>query len=136
MKVRSFQEMLIEYNITDLDSDDKKEREKTLSKLKYSVIVEGEWTEFDNLDKWVKNNLNIDTITDLFYGKTDYDYGFREIFFEREECATKLTNVIPNIYTIYPKSNIPNDICKSDGYQKSVNYDPVFKDAIVFHAEG
>jgi len=127
--------MLTEYNITDLDSDDKNEREKILSKLKYSVIVEGDWTEFDNLDKWIKYNLDIETITDLFYGKTDYDYGFREIFFDREDYSTMIINVIPNIYTIYPHSTIPNQMCKSDGYQKNIKYEASFKDAIIFDAD-
>jgi len=38
---------------------------------------------------------------------------------------------IPNIYTLYPASYKPNHICKSDGYDKEVEYSPEDMEAII-----
>ena len=57
MKNSTYQEMLIEYE-NDLDSY-KYEREVLFSKYKYSIILEGEFTELENLESWIKENIDI-----------------------------------------------------------------------------
>lgn len=130
MKISSFQDMLLEYGISDLDPDDNIARKEMLSQYKYTVILEGEFMEFDNLEKWIKINFNKDSVISLFYGKTGYNYGFAEYFFEDQNQALSATKAIPNIYTFYPSSHKPNHICRSDGYGKEVEYSAEDKDAI------
>ncbi|SEW51578.1 hypothetical protein [Chitinophaga arvensicola] len=130
MRIKSFQEMLLEYNISELEPDDNTERKEMLSKYDNSVILEGGFMEFENLDKWIRITLGKNNIMYIFYGKTGYDYGFAEYFFDDAREAQEVTRAIPNIYTLYPKSYKPNHICKSDGYDEEVAYDPENKDAI------
>ena len=131
MRIQSFEEMCQEYGRS-LDSEDLAERTEMLTKYSYSIIIEGEWMEFDNLDKWMKQNIPTIPVENIGYGKTGYDFGFFEFFFIEKESVEKLTQVIPNIYTIYPASNIPNHTCKSNGYDISIDYDPTNKEAIVY----
>jgi hypothetical protein len=130
VKISSFQEMLLEYGISELDPDYNIERMEMLSMYKYTVILEGEFMELDNLEKWIKINLGKNTVISLFYGKTGYNYGFSEYFFDDQQQAWEATKAIPNIYTLYPASYKPNHICKSDGYGKEVEYNAEDKDAI------
>jgi len=116
MRILSFEDMEKEYGSLSLDPDDLNERQRNFSKLKYSVIVEGNFLEYDNAEKWIKNNLKIETIDFVFYGKTGYDYGFIEYFFEKENDSIRLKNEIPNIYTKYPNGSHS----KSDGYDKHI----------------
>jgi hypothetical protein len=118
MRTHSYQDMLKEYEAIPLDQDDMDERKKMLSVFKYSAIVEGNFLEYDNAEKWVKDNLNIKTINSVFYGKTGYDYGFMEYFFDNEENSIRFKNEIPNIYTKYPNGSF----IKSDGYNKDIPY--------------
>lgn len=135
MKVQSFEYMQTVYGGNrDLEPNDLRKREKLLTKYKYSVIVEGEHMEYDNLHKWIKQNISSDSIKEIYYGKTDYDYGFVEFFFEEKEQEEKLRLTVPKIYTCYPFSNPPK-ICKSDGSQNSIEYTLSDKDAIVYPAE-
>lgn len=135
MRIQSFQEMLLEYGVIDLPSDNKEERDEILSKYQYSVIVEGEHTEFDNLNKWIRLNIGENSVKFLYFGKTGYDFGFAEYFFYKEEYVKKITRAIPNIYTIYPNSSRPNHTCKSEGYSVSIDYESTNKDAIVYPAD-
>ena len=132
MRLRSFEEMLSEYNIPELESDDKMSRAERLSQHKYSIIVEGDFLEFDNLELWIKTNLRLDSIDWLFYGKIGYDFGFAEYFFEKENQALEVARVVPNVYTTFGYWLRPNRICKSDGFDTWVDLDPANKDAIVF----
>jgi hypothetical protein len=102
MLIRSFQEMLKEYDIEDLASDDKEERIKMLSEKRYSVIFEGDFLEFDNAEKWIQQNISNNPVAFLFYGKLGYDYGFFEFFFTEQKYAIEFTQVIPNLFTTYP----------------------------------
>lgn len=131
MRIRSFQEMLLEYNIPELEPDDKLERNKMLSKHSYSIILEGEYMELDNLAKWITINVGKDAIRFLFYGKVGYNYCFGEYFFDNEKQVLEVAKAIPNIYTLYPASIKRNHICKSDGYEVEVGYEPENKDAIL-----
>lgn len=122
--------MLLEYGISELDPDDNIERREMLSRHKYTVILEGGFMEFDNLEKWIKMYLDKNAVVSLFYGKTGYDYGFAEYFFDDQKQALAATKAIPNIYTLYPGSYKPNHIFKSDGYNTFVEYNADDKDAM------
>ena len=102
MKVSTFLEMIHEYEVRPIDNDDLEERKKLLGSNEYSVIFEGEFMEFDNAVKWLKDELSMEAINYIFYGKLDYNYGFFEFFFSREIDANKFATILPNIFTTYP----------------------------------
>ena len=116
MLVRSYKEMLKEYKIEDLISDDKEERIKLLIENKYSVIFEGDFLELDNAEKWVQQNFNKNSVTYLFYGKLGYDYGFFEFFFNEQKHALEFAQVVPNLFTAYPIGKI----FKTNGYDNLI----------------
>lgn len=122
MKIRSFKEMLLEYNSTHLDSLYMEQRSLLLTKYQYSIIVEGGHLEFGTLNKWIQINIEQNIIEDLIYDKTDYNYGFMEIFFNENLCLSKLVQIIPNLFTNYPNSFPPNQISKSNGRFESIDY--------------
>jgi hypothetical protein len=124
--------MEIEYSSTNrgLEFDDLERRKELLSKYKFSVITEGEFGEFDNLHKWIEKNINENGLEVICYGKTGYDFGFVEFFVSEKEQEEKLRNVIPNIFTTYPTARI----CKSEGYDITIDYDRSNKDAVIFPA--
>ena len=117
MRIHSFQDILKEYG-NDIESDDLNERQEKLVTQKYSVIVEGNFFEYENAEKWIKANLNVVTINFIFYGKTGYDFGFMEYFFNTEFDSEQFKNKVPDIYT-----NFPDGSCsKSDGYHKYIDF--------------
>lgn len=102
MQTSSFERMLKEYAIPALEPEDEAGRAVMLSKFSHSVIFEAEFTEYDNLEKWIRENISPGHVNYLFYGKTDYDYGFYEVFLDDAEQVTRLADIIPTIYTTYP----------------------------------
>jgi hypothetical protein len=135
MKVQSFEYMRTFYGgNNDLAPQDLEERKKLLSEYRYSAIVECDHLEYDNLQKWLKKNIQSGAVKEIYYGKIDYDYGFVEFFFLEKLQVEKLRIAIPNIYTTYPNSNKPGRIIKSDGSDKVIEYDPNDKEAIVYPA--
>ncbi len=133
MKIQSFQYMLTVYGGNrDIEPQDLQERKNLLSKFKYSVIVEGDFMEFDNLFKWIKQNIGADSVEDIFYGKTDYDYGFAEFFIAEKKHDEKLRLAVPNIYTVYPAAYPSGMISKSDGNKSFVEYSTSDKNAIIY----
>lgn len=135
MRTVSLNEILLEYGIDNLDDDDKESREELLSKYPFSLIVEAEFMELDNLERWIKKNLLVDNdMKFLFYGKTDYNFGFAEYFFKNKNNIDKIQKVIPNIYTVYPNSYPPNNISKTNGKQVSIDLDSnSTKNAIIYY---
>ncbi len=116
MRVFSYENMIKEYQRS-LDIDDIRERMRLLSELKYSIIIELSWLEFESLEKWIKENLFESATNEIWYGKTGYDFGFVELFFNIEEDRNKLQNEIPNIYTLSS-----NESWKSDGYDNIITF--------------
>ena len=113
----------------DIDLDDLDERNKLLTKYKYSVIIEGSHIEFDNLNAWIKQNISLDPLKEIYYGKTGYDYGFAEYFINDKMHEEKLIFAVKNIYTTWANGIIS----KSDGSGISdVPYSPDDIDAIVY----
>lgn len=131
MKIRLFQEMLLEYDIINFGSYDMEQRNLMSSKYKYSIIIEGGHLEFESLNKWIQINIEQNYIEDLIYDKTDYDYGFMEVFFNEPFYLSRLTQTIPNLFTTYPNSYPPNKIIKSNGRLESIDYKSSDLDAII-----
>jgi hypothetical protein len=102
MKLSTFSEMIQEYEVRPIDSDDLEERKKLLCSHKYSVIFEGDFLEFDCLQLWIKENISNDPIVFLFYGKLDYDYGYFELFLNEQSHLEKVMTMIPGLFTTYP----------------------------------
>lgn len=134
MRIQSFQNMESEYNSGNggLYSSDLEERKKSLEKYTYSVIVEGEHSEFENLEKWIIQNISEDLFENIYYGKTGYNFGFAEYFINEKEHVEKLNFIVPCIYTVYPKAYPSRKICKSESYEISVDYDSSDLNAIIF----
>jgi hypothetical protein len=61
MLIRSLEEMLKIYGIETLDTGDQEDRIGMLSKYPYSVIFEGDFLEYDNLESWIRENLKAPT---------------------------------------------------------------------------
>jgi hypothetical protein len=120
MKNHSYESMLNEYDNLNikLDLEDVNERKKMISEQRSSLIIEGAWIEFENVEKWIVNNLSEPAINIISYGKTGYDFGFMEYFFDKEEDKKRLENEIPNIYTLYPNGSYE----KSDGYENAIKF--------------
>jgi hypothetical protein len=123
--------MLLEYNITHLDSNENEQRSLMLSKYEYSIIIEGGHLEFDSLNKWIQINIKQNVIEDLIYDKTDYNYGFMEVFFNEHLYLSRLTQIIPNLFTTYANSYPPNQISKSNGRMESIEYKSSDKNALI-----
>ena len=119
----------------DLEPNDLEERKSLLTKYKYSVIIECGHMEYDNLHKWIKQNIQVDSFKEIYYGKTDYDYGFVEFFLSEKIQEEKMRLAVPNIYTTYPFSSPPGKVCKSDSSEKDIEYTPADKNAIVYPAD-
>lgn len=137
MRIQSLQNMETEYNSENrrLEGEELAERKELLKKYKYSIIIEGEHTEFDNLDKWINQNMSKNRIENIYYGKTGYNYGFAEYFLDKKEDEEKLKLVIPCIFTVYPDANPSRLICRSDGYDLTVEFNSSDKNAIIFQNE-
>lgn len=130
MKVQSFENMRKVYSDNnDLDIIDLKERKELLTKFKYSVIIEGSHIEFDNLNDWIRQNISTEPLKEIYYGKTDYDYGFAEYFVNEKIDEEKLTFAVKNIYTTWGNGTIS----KSDGSSiTDILYSSDNKDAIIY----
>lgn len=119
MKISTFPELANAYEVRLLDSDDLEKRQTLLARLKHSVIFEGDFLEFDNIINWIKDQLSIESVDYIFYGKLGYDYGFFELFFSNDADANKLVDIIPAIYTSFPNGSV----MKSNGVDHYINKD-------------
>ncbi len=116
MRLSTYSEMVHEYKVRPIDSDDLEEREKLILRNKHSIIFEGDFLEFDNLELWVKQNVSTDPIVFLFYGKLAYDYGYFEVFTNEQSYFDKLTAIIPTLFTTYPSGKTS----KTNGYDQEI----------------
>lgn len=114
-----------------LDDDNLESRLELIKKFPFSVVIEGDFVEFDNLDKWVKMHFYSNMFTSIYYGKTDYNFGYAEYFFKKNEAVEKVKNAIPNFYSTYFHAYPSAKICKSNGYYESIDYDPKDTKAII-----
>ena len=117
MKLSTFSEMVHEYEVRPIDSDDLEEREKLSTRHKYSIIFEGNFLEFDSLQLWIRENINNNPIIYLFYGKLGYDYGYFELFLNEQSHFEKITTAIPAIFTTYPNGKAS----KTNGYDQEIH---------------
>lgn len=115
MKISTFSEMIHEYEVRPIDSDDLLERDKLLTSNRYSIIFEAEFLEFETLEQWIKVNITKEPLAFLFYGKLAYDYGFFELFIDNKSQFEQIGTIIPTLYTTYPsgktlKTNGDNNV--------------------------
>ncbi len=102
MKSQSLEYMLTFYsNNRGLEPADLEKRKNLLAKYKYSVIIEGSHLEFDNLERWIKQNISVDPLEEINFGKTDYNYGFAEYFVKEEAQEAHLKFAVEHIYTTW-----------------------------------
>jgi len=102
MLLRPFEEMLVTYGITALEESDQRDRSDMLVRFPYTVLFEGHYFEYDSIQNWYRQNISLEPIPFLFYGKLDYDYGFFEFFFDDPVVAGRISALIPGFYSIYP----------------------------------
>jgi hypothetical protein len=77
------------------------ERKAILLNFSYSLIVEGSFMEWDNLEIWLNQELGSEDNSRwqwIFYYKTAYDYGSFELFFTQLQDLERLTQQIPLVY--------------------------------------
>nr|WP_294858428.1 hypothetical protein [uncultured Fluviicola sp.] len=134
MRSQSFRELISAYKeiARDMDQSDLNERTNFLEELPFSLIIEGEYSEFENLEKWILQYLPQINYERIYYGKTDYDFGFVEYFLSDENSLQLLEQAVPLIFTTYPLALIPHTILRSDGCGIDIRYDPSMTDAIVY----
>jgi len=100
MKIQTLEILLEEYkddNLEKICCD----REIFFAILPYSLIVEGCFLEWDNLELWLTKNFEKENNTKwrgLFHGKSGYDYGFFEFFFANLKDKELLVKQIPFVY--------------------------------------
>ena len=129
MKNSNHQEMLMEYG-NDLDSY-KNERELLLSKYKYSIILGGEFIELENLESWIKENIDINEIESIYYDKIDYNYCFVEYFFSSEINALKTQDVIPIIFSTYHNAHHFPIILRTNGSGEFIEFKGSMQNIII-----
>jgi hypothetical protein len=118
--------MLIEYG-NDLDVY-AVERNQFLIKNSYSIILEGEFMELENLEKWINKNIILESPASIYYDKVDYNYCFVEYFFFKKNNAIETEKVISKIFTTYPSSKT----LRTNGKSDDVEYNSEILNAIVF----
>lgn len=104
MKLSTFEELLEEYRSFEDDpglDDIRSVRSEMIAVLPHSLIVEGSFLEWDNLERWLDRQFgpeNGSVWKSVFYGKTGYDYGYWEFFFSSTIDLELLIKTIPTIY--------------------------------------
>lgn len=100
MKIRTQTELENEYK--NLGGIEKcyQERSKLIIKYPFSVLFTADYQEIENAEKWCTNNVS--DWTKLWYGKTDYDYGYIEFFFKIEEDKVKFEDIVEGLIIKYP----------------------------------
>jgi hypothetical protein len=114
-----------------LEVDDLQERKILRAKYKFSIIVIGDYSELDNLENWSRQNIRKNDFENIYYGKTEYNYGFAEYFVNEKELEERLKFIIPNIFTIYPNANPSQEISRTEGYDIILKYDSSNENGIV-----
>jgi hypothetical protein len=126
MRNSTYQEMLIEYG-NDLDIY-AVERNQFLIKNSYSIILEGEFLELENLEKWINKNIILESPASIYYDKVDYNYCFVEYFFFKKNNVIETEKVISKIFTTYASSKT----LRTNGKSDDVEYNSEILNAIVF----
>lgn len=102
MEIQSFQYLRTQYGGNgDLETEDLRKRQELLSRYGFYVVVEGFFEEFGNLEVWIKQNIGEGYVESIFYGKTDYDYGFAEYFIKEEKHVEKLRQAVLEVDRLF-----------------------------------
>lgn len=99
MKIRKQDELESEYRDIGGVKGLLSERDGLIFKYPFSVLVTADYTEIENAEKWCKDNVS--QWTKLWYGKTDYDYGYMEFLFNKEEDKSKFKNIVEELVIEY-----------------------------------
>lgn len=75
-------------------------RVEMLKQFPCSVIVEGDYLEYDMATDWCTKKIGAknESWTDLWYERIGYEYGFWEFFFKNEKQAQTFRNFVPSVY--------------------------------------
>lgn len=132
MKLRNFDELILAYK-DNSGWDINYERDIFLSQNPYSIILEGDQMELENLDKFIIQKFGFENLISIIYDKIHYNYHFAEYFFKSNLNALEVEFSIPKIYTTYPNSYPPNKILKSNTFEEIIEYNPdLDENAIIF----
>ena len=89
MKTATLEECNSAYDWTDGRGPkfEREARREALENFPFSIIVEGNYDEFDVAENWLKSMFGAEgeQWLKIWYSKTDYDYGFWELFFKSEK---------------------------------------------------
>jgi hypothetical protein len=130
MRIRNYDQLILDYGLF-LESESIECREMNIQKFRYSIIVEGNYHEIENIESWIKTNFNETEFEKIGYGKIAYDHGYVEYFFDNDKLFFKLEKVVPKIYTTY-RNAIPKEIIsKSEGWDNQIIYDSIDDEAII-----
>ena len=94
------------------------QRVEKLKFLPFSVVAEGAYPELDMADQWLLEHAGHESEKGwqkIWYGKTEYDYGFTEYFFKDETTRQKFVDEIAHFY-----GERPNGKWKTDGQENYV----------------
>lgn len=127
--------MLLEYGINQLDPDDESERQEKLTTLPFSVIVEGSHDELESLEKWMGLTFDKEAVSYLYHGKTGYDFGFAEYFFDDVVKKSTIVDAVPRMYLVWPDPPKPDKVWRSLGYYDEEIADPNDKTAIILYLD-
>jgi hypothetical protein len=102
----------------DWDAQDENERKIALEKFPFSLVVEGNYPEADMAIEYCVKNFGDENGTwmKLWYGKTDYDYGFYEFCFKEEQQLISFKSSVDDFFVIDTGGN-----WKSDGPQNRLS---------------
>lgn len=119
MKINILENCMKEYSKNNqLEKEFFPERTRIIKEMRFRVVTEGSCDELSMAVQWCLDNVGKrkDAIgenynfrkldenspnglwTELWYGKTGYDYGFSEFFFQNENDLNNFVLQIPNFY--------------------------------------
>lgn len=116
MKINSYSECKKNYG-NEWDKEDGIKRQKIIKSFPYPFIAEGVYLEYETASKWCLKKFGAKEAkwTDLWYGKTGYDYGFWEFFFKNEQDAESFKKAVNDFYVETAKGK-----WKTEGYNKYI----------------
>lgn len=121
MKISTFENCIATYNeFNGWEPEFDRERNQILRVSPFSVIVEGDYLEYEMVVDWCSKMIGLQNIDwkNLCYQKIDYDYCFWEFFFAQEDQARQLQKFVPLVYADARANG--GKKWRSDGYDKSV----------------
>jgi len=116
MRINSFATFSNFYSDGFLNEFDNVNRTQLLQEYPFSIMVEGDVWEHEMAVNWLSSKFPNESKHwfAMWYGKTDYDYGFTEYFFSNDLELKSFESAIPNFHL----EGNENNKWKSDGFGK------------------